>query len=185
MPLNLFRYLFRSPVALRSVGLTLAVTLLSPIAQSIYQPARADGNHHHHQSSPPASPSASPHSPHNGSGHGGEHQHGRFDIPAGQPIPTVSLSVLPDPKQGWNLQLTVQNFQFAPEQINQPGAWNQGHAHLYLNGRKLTRLYSNWYYLESLPSGSNQIQVTLNTNDHKDLYANGQRVEAQTVVQVP
>jgi hypothetical protein len=39
--------------------------------------------------------------------------------------------------------------------------------------------------LESLPSGSNQIQVTLNTNDHQDLYANGQRVEAQTVVQVP
>jgi hypothetical protein len=120
----------------------------------------------------------------NSSGHGA-HDHGRFDIPAGQPLPQVAIAVRPDPMKGWNVQIQVQNFQFAPEQIDRPGAWNAGHAHLYVNGRKLTRIYGPWYYLDGLPRGNHQILVTLNTNGHQDLYANGRRIEASTTVSVP
>lgn len=36
-------------------------------------------------------------------------------------------------------------------------------AHLSVDGTKITRLYGNWYYLESLPAGRHEITVSLNT----------------------
>jgi len=143
---------------------------------AIALPATTRPAQHHHSPQHQHTP--------NSSGHGA-HDHGRFDIPAGQPLPQVEIAVRPDPMKGWNVQIQVQNFQFAPEQIDRPGAWNAGHAHLYVNGRKLTRIYGPWYYLDGLPRGNHQILVTLNTNGHQDLYANGRRIEASTTVSVP
>jgi hypothetical protein len=156
-----------------AIGLDPAIALPAPT-----KPAQ----HHHSPQHQHTSPQHQ-HTP-DGSGHGA-HDHGRFDIPAGQPLPQVAIAVHPDPMKGWNVQIQVQNFQFAPEQIDRPGAWNAGHAHLYINGRKLTRIYGSWYYLEGLPRGNHQILVTLNTNSHQDLYANGRRIEASTTISVP
>lgn len=128
----------------------------------------------------PAGPN--PHTP-NQTHPGGTHP--RFDIPAHQPIPTVTVQVHPDPHKGWNLEIRTTHFTFAPEQLDRPTQWNAGHAHLYLNGQKLTRLYGPWYYLEHLPAGQVQVTVTLNTNHHQDLYHNGQRIEASTSVSAP
>lgn len=38
------------------------------------------------------------------------HVHGTMEIPAGQPILTVSLIVHPDTQQGWNLEIQTTNF---------------------------------------------------------------------------
>ncbi|HEY9688743.1 MAG TPA: hypothetical protein V6D46_02035 [Coleofasciculaceae cyanobacterium] len=169
----------RSRLLGQSFGWAIGVVCASAIASPQGLPARADGPQPHH----------SPQPAQNADGHGGHqsgnHSHQRVEIPAGQPLPSVVLAIQPDRMKGWNLHIQVQNFQFTPEQIDRPGAWNTGHAHLYVNGRKLTRLYGPWYYLDALPSGENQIVVTLNTNGHEELYANGQRIEARAIVRVP
>jgi hypothetical protein len=113
------------------------------------------------------------------------HHHGAIAIPPGQPIPTVNLIVLPDAEKGWNLDVQVTNFRFVPESVNVDSKTTEGHAHLYVNGEKVTRLYGNWYYLSELPSGRNEITVTLNTNQHEDLMHDGQRIKATAIVEVP
>lgn len=112
------------------------------------------------------------------------HKHKTLEIPVGQPVPSVNLIVHPDAMQGWNLEVKVSNFKFAPEKVNQESKATEGHAHLYINGKKLTRLYGSWYYLSSLEPGSNKITVTLNTNGHEDLVDKGKAIEATKIIQV-
>lgn len=103
-----------------------------------------------------------------------------LDIPPGQPVPTVKLMVYKDPVQGYNLEAKVTNFRFAPERVNSAPRAGEGHATLSLNGRTITRLYGSWYYLANLPTGNNQLTVTLNANNFEPLSNNGQ-VIADTV----
>jgi hypothetical protein len=107
-----------------------------------------------------------------------------INIPEGQPIPELDLVVHEDEVKGWNLELKVANFQFAPEKINQNSDPSEGHAHLYINGKKVTRIYSNWYYLPELESGRNEIRVELNANGHESLIYQGQRVEDTEIIEV-
>ncbi|GAB4229682.1 MAG: hypothetical protein Kow0049_11250 [Stanieria sp.] len=103
--------------------------------------------------------------------------HEMVNIPDNQPIPTVDLIVHEDAKQGWNLEIKTTNFQFAPEKVNQEGTLDEGHAHLYINGEKITRIYDNWYYLSELKPGMNKIKIQLNTNKHEILMHNKQPIE--------
>ncbi len=112
------------------------------------------------------------------------HRHETMEIPTGQPIPSVDLVIHQDSKSGWNLEVKVANFRFAPEHINTEARLGEGHAHLYINGKKVTRLYGNWYHLENLSSGRNEITVTLNANNHADLVHNGKRIETTKVIEV-
>jgi hypothetical protein len=122
-----------------------------------------------------------------------EHSHRQIEIPKGHAIPTVELRVIPDSMRGWNVHIQTQNFVFAPEDVNQgsqsvsqaPNQPVKGHAHLFVNGQKLTRLYGPWYYLESLPSGHNELRVTLATNQHEDLVYQGNVIETSVMVTVP
>lgn len=114
-----------------------------------------------------------------------DHEHGSIEVSAGQPIPTVTLIAHPDPRRGWNLEIQTTNFQFAPQNVNQTTtATNEGHAHLYIDGKKVTRLYGNWYYLGSLPPGQHEVTVSLNANGHEALMHNGQPIQATVVIDV-
>ncbi|NJL79965.1 MAG: hypothetical protein HC836_31985 [Richelia sp. RM2_1_2] len=115
-------------------------------------------------------------------GHGSHHQ--KIEVPQGQPIPSVDLVIHQDAKKGWNLQAKVTNFEFAPDKINAAAEPGEGHAHLFVNGKKITRLYSSWYYLENLQAGENRIQVTLNANNHADWTSNGKLIEDTEIVKV-
>lgn len=105
------------------------------------------------------------------------HQHERFDVPAGSAKPEIVIHPMKDSKGGYNLHLSTKNFRFAPENVNTGDSANEGHAHIYLNGKKLGRVYGEWFHL-TLASGKNEIKISLNTNTHKDIYADGQAVEA-------
>lgn len=117
--------------------------------------------------------------------HHGEMHHQKLEVLPNQPAPAVSLIVYPDAKRGWNLQVKVSNFKFAPERVNTKSNTLEGHAHLYVDGKKLTRLYGSWYYLESLSPGKHKISVTLNANGHEDLTYKGKAIEAYTTIEVP
>jgi hypothetical protein len=115
----------------------------------------------------------------------GEHEHGAIAIPMDQAVPTIHLIVHPDTRQGWNLELQIANFSFAPEHVNQESNTTEGHAHLYIDGVKITRLYGIWYYLEDLAPGTHEITVSLNANGHEALTYNGQPIADTVILEVP
>lgn len=118
-----------------------------------------------------------------GSGHGA---HKMVNIPVSQPVPKVALMVHPDPTGGWNLEIKTENFKFAPENLNAKShTLTEGHAHLYVDGKKITRVYGNWYYLSNLEPGKRTLTVILSTNAHEDLMHNGQLIQATKVIQAP
>lgn len=106
--------------------------------------------------------------------------HPRFDVPEGSPKPTVMIHPEKDATGGWNIHFMTTNFKFLPASSRED-AVNEGHAHLYLNGKKIGRVYGEWIHL-SLPSGENKLKITLNTNSHKDLYVDGQQVSAEVIL---
>lgn len=116
--------------------------------------------------------------------HHHHNHHKQLEISANQATPTVELVAHPDQVQGWNLELKVTHFNFAPSQVNAPSKTSEGHAHLYINGKKVTRLYGNWYYLSELPTGANTLKVTLNSNGHEALVHRGQPISDTAVIQV-
>jgi len=78
---------------------------------------------------------------------------------------------------GWNIQIETSNFSFAPEHasnVHEPG---EGHAHLYINGKKIARMYGPWIHVPELLKARNTIKVTLNTNDHQTITVDGKPVE--------
>ena len=107
----------------------------------------------------------------------GHHHHAPVEIGDKEPVPTVQMKVEPDAKSGWNIQVITSEFRFTPERVNEGHRQGEGHAHLYLNGRKIARLYGPWFHLESLPPGTHTLRVELNSNDHSPLAYRGRIIE--------
>lgn len=98
---------------------------------------------------------------------------------------TVALDVQPDTVSGWNVRIDTSNFTFAPEHAGSTHVEGEGHAHLYVDGQKVARVYGNWYHLESLSPGTHEIKVTLNANSHEVLSYQGQPLESVVEIVVP
>ena len=98
--------------------------------------------------------------------------------------PQIRLMVHADPMAGYNLHVMTQNFAFSPENASLENVTGQGHAHIYVNGDKLSRLYGPWFHLGSLPKGEVTIEVTLNTNDHRPITVEGEPVSASQTTTV-
>jgi hypothetical protein len=172
---------------------TLTATTLVTLGLAAIAPAplRADMGHDHGHDAPgqpeegdQAAPATD--LPHSG-GHGdqGGHRHGMLMIPAGQPVPEITVNLYPDPVAGWNLQVQTANWEFAPAAVNTTSNLTEGHGHLYINGEKVTRIYSEWYHLPSLPPGEHVLTVGLNANGHEMLMHDGAPIEASVTVIVP
>ena len=112
------------------------------------------------------------------------HQHGLVAVDPERPIPSLALELIPDAMEGYNLHLLTKHYRFTPEKTNQDNANGQGHAHLYINGKKIKRLYGAWEHLSSklFQAGENLIAVTLNANDHAVWRVNRSEVMAQILV---
>jgi len=110
--------------------------------------------------------------------------HGAVDLPAGAEAPGLEIKLTKDPMAGWNLQVIPQNFRFSPENASLGDIDGEGHAHVYINGTKLGRLYGNWLHIGDLPQGEVEVKVSLNTNSHNALVVASQPVEATVSLQV-
>lgn len=105
------------------------------------------------------------------------------DVPAAD-APGLSVMITPDPMAGYNLHVMTENFTFSPERASLANVTGEGHAHVYINGEKLGRLYNPWMHLAGLPKGEVEVRVTLNTNDHRPLAVNGTPVSALQMITV-
>lgn len=104
--------------------------------------------------------------------------HGQIEADTKSP-PAISMSITKDAMSGWNLTLETENFEFTPSDVNQAHKPNQGHAHIYVNGLKLARLYSTNYHLSEFPEGEHEVVVTLNANNHAEYIMNGESISAK------
>lgn len=97
-------------------------------------------------------------------------------------VPGVSIQVFEDPKSGWNINTVPSEFELAPWNASTDFVEGEGHMHLYIDGRKITRLYGEWYHLGDLTDGDHEIRVELSGNDHQPLSFEGQIIEAVTTI---
>ena len=107
--------------------------------------------------------------------------HQIFEVPASGPVPKIMIHPMRDEHGGWNLHLMTENFKFLPATPDREDVLGEGHAHLYVNGKKVGRLYSEWSHI-TLPSGTNKVKVTINTNSHKDYFYNGEQVMSEVTL---
>jgi hypothetical protein len=82
--------------------------------------------------------------------------------------PSVKLLVEKDKKSGVNVKVEFKNFILTPQSVSTEDRPNEGHMHLYVNGFKIARVYSEWFHIDGsyFNLGENKITVTLNANDH-------------------
>lgn len=111
------------------------------------------------------------------------HTHPAESVAALQPM-SVSLDWQPDPLGGANLQIAAEGFAFAPHKAGAAHTPGEGHAHIYVNGVKVGRLYGPSFYLGKLAAGDNAVRVTLNANSHEPYTWNGAPVEATAVIRI-
>ncbi len=110
------------------------------------------------------------------------HAHEKLNV-SGDAVPAIdSLEVTKDPKTGWNLHMHTSSFTFQPEKAGSEHTDGEGHAHLYIDDVKVTRLYGGDYYIGELDEGTHTVRVTLNTNDHRDYAVDDEVVAAEVIV---
>ncbi|MDJ0824099.1 MAG: copper chaperone PCu(A)C [Rhodobacter sp.] len=111
-----------------------------------------------------------------------EMDHGE-KLEAGDEAPELEMSVTAD-GDGWAVSLEVSDFVFSREAVDGPHQPGVGHGHLYLNGLKLQRMYGTEARIGMLPTGSHEVRVVLNTNDHRAYARYGQPVAAVARIEV-
>lgn len=92
-------------------------------------------------------------------------------------IPSITGSVSQDASGTWLLEIQTTHFTFTPKKIgSQEESFHEGHAHLYINGKKINRIYGEYYNLDTLTPGTYDIKVTLNGNNHGVLTYDGKEI---------
>ncbi len=92
--------------------------------------------------------------------------------------PTLDLEVYALADGSYNIQLQTSNFTFTPQNIDKAPVPGEGHAHLYVDGVKLARLYGEWHHLPTLPPDAEVLTVSLYANNHKGFAVNGDIISA-------
>jgi len=97
-----------------------------------------------------------------------------------RPTPQVSISVLPSSNElAWQVSVATEDFTFVNPPAGAPHVYGEGHAHVYLNGLKLQRLYGETASIGALPPGKYTVIVTLNSNTHSVYLAGERAVSAE------
>ncbi|MDO3387432.1 hypothetical protein QWI17_16440 [Gilvimarinus sp. SDUM040013] len=114
-----------------------------------------------------------------------DHEHAMRQIPEGSTLPSLSLALHRDTKSGFNLAIQTKDFYLEPPELasDNQGLILEGHAHIFINGEKIYRAYSQHIHLpaELFDEGINQIMVSLNDHEH-NTWSKGSRMVMSTLV---
>ena len=138
---------------------------------------------HHGEDSESTAPDADHHGTEDSDGQQSSGHHAAA-IEAANPM-SVAVQTSVDSVSGLNVQIITEGFNFAPENVNGAHVPGEGHAHIYVDGEKITRVYTPWHYLGDIAPGEHEIRVTLNANSHEEYTYGGSKVQATNVVTVP
>lgn len=116
-----------------------------------------------------------------------EHDHAHaegHEVPDGMPAPTLAAEVAWSPLGGWDLHLAVTGFRFAPEHVSTEHIAGEGHAHVYVDGEKISRVYGSSFHLGHLLPSERVVRVELSANDHAPITVNGHPIEVTVTIDV-
>jgi hypothetical protein len=103
--------------------------------------------------------------------------------------PKVTMEIEKDPTGGFNVQVVTTNFVWRPEMASMKHVPGEGHAHVYLDGRKIMRIYNEWFHLNtyqfSTRPGEQLLSIEFVGNDHAPYTIQGLPVGAEQLVDVP
>ena len=116
--------------------------------------------------------------------HAAEVQAQLFEVPA-EAAPAAALEVEPAPGGGHLVRVEAERFRFAPSAADGAHVPGEGHAHLYVDGAQVARMYGPVYHLAELAPGRRTLTVVLATHDHRLYARDGEATRAERVVTVP
>jgi hypothetical protein len=103
--------------------------------------------------------------------------------------PTASFEIKKDPTGGFNVQVVTENFVWRPDLASMQHVAGEGHAHVFLDGRKIMRIYNPWFHLNTYQfatrSGEQLLSIEFVGNDHAAYTIQGLPVGTEQVVDVP
>ena len=113
------------------------------------------------------------------------HEHKMVQIPEGKSLPELHLEITRDTKSGFNIEIQTKYYSLEPPEKagTADSSILEGHAHIFVNGKKVYRAYAPYMHLpeELFESGVNQIMVSLNDHDH-NTWSKGPRMVMSTIV---
>ncbi len=112
-----------------------------------------------------------------------EHVHGHSVIESTVQV-SMDIDVDVEPEGGVNVYIMTENWRWAPENVNTEHIPGEGHAHVYVDGEKINRVYGSHYYIKDVEAGEHVIRVSLNTNEHNEFTVDGTLVEATQTITV-
>ena len=116
------------------------------------------------------------------SGHHGSTEPGTIESEV--PI-SIYFTTEVDDKGSVDIQITTEGWLWTPDNVDGEHVPGEGHAHIYVDGVKIDRVYGPSYYLEGLEPGERQVRISLNSNSHDELTYGGKAVEATSLVTIP
>ena len=103
--------------------------------------------------------------------------------------PTASLEIKKDPTGGFNVRVVTTNFTWRPEMASMKYVPGEGHAHVFLDGRKIMRIYNEWFHLNTYQfatkAGEQLLSIEFVGNDHAPYTIQGVPIGDQKIVDVP
>lgn len=66
-----------------------------------------------------------------------------------------------------HLALTVTHFRYSFENMGKENRYGEGHVHLYLDDKKVAKIFEDTYVYRDIPKGKHQVMVELAHNNHE------------------
>ena len=117
--------------------------------------------------------------------------HGNVNASQTSPPSVMIEKITVDPKtvnstsQTHIVEIKVLNFTFTPMNTGMNHVDGEGHAHYYLNGEKLGRLYTTAFDVSGLTPGNHTLLITLNSNNHGNYVIDGEQIHVEVILTVP
>ncbi|MGV9708212.1 hypothetical protein [Streptomyces sp. NPDC003483] len=94
--------------------------------------------------------------------------------------PEVAIEVLPDPRGGWDVHLSVRHFRFSPAGAGARAVAGRGVARLYVDGRAVATLRTARHHLagDLVPRGTHHVTARLYADDRTVWAVRGKPVES-------
>jgi hypothetical protein len=103
--------------------------------------------------------------------------------------PQATLELQKDPTGGFNVHVVTTNFTWRPDMASMQHVPGEGHAHVYLDGRKIMRIYNEWFHLNTFQfatrPGEQLLTIEFVGNDHSPYTIQGAPVGVMEIVDVP
>lgn len=110
----------------------------------------------------------------------GNHSHAMFEVPEDADAPSISLEI-EETTEGAVLELDTKHFELVRDSGGDAD-FQEGHAHLYVNGEREGRIFAASYPLGDVKEDL-EIRVVLSTHSHEVLVYQGEEIAAETVYQ--